>query len=769
MSSSLHINLPEQRFTEHLSQLLEVVNKAETTKDFTDAYAVIDPALHNGHDFRRLLLDDLMDAYINATWHLKPNDVPLRPALLLLEKQTGKLYLEAELREELRRRRAKQNNDQTRSLMVPQFVRVFGDKPRAELLDVLPHWENTFKAMVDMLESDNTFRARIRGHRMMDRTKTLFNRSFGESLDGILAAKKDARKGPYNKNELNDLWFAAEDAELPARVIKYFRKELGKMDNMMESSAEYNSKIAQLETIIELPWHTSHKQTLTVSQVKDRLDKSHSGLDNVKKPILEQVAIEQRIGRPSGTILCLNGPAGVGKTSLAQAAADAMGRPLVRISLGGKRDVTDIIGHRSTYINAKAGRIIEAVIQAGVKNPVILLDEIDKLAVNSGDQSDIEGALHEVLDPEQNKYFHDSFVDVDFDLSQVTFIATSNNKNQILSSLLDRMEVIEVPSYNAERKYEIARDHLLPKKMKACGISDNDFVLDNGTLEYIIAHYVREPGVRNLERQIEKMCRKIAFDLQTDKHVPLISARNIEDYLGKPKQQTNRLTFGDSVGIVNGLGVWGDTGALMPFEVIKVPTKKGFNIIRTGLMKDAMQESVDVVKSWIRANAEKCGLKQEDLDKIELHVDAVTDGVKDGPSAGAAFLTACMSALLDKPVRTDLAMTGKITLGGRVRAIGGTIEKLEGAMRDGMQYVIIPQDNVKDLKDAASEIEKKLKVIAVKTIDEVLNFALVDGLKALPDISEAKLVKSEGQNPGRQAPIPLLPYTPSTPSTPAGP
>jgi ATP-dependent Lon protease len=536
---------------------------------------------------------------------------------------------------------------------------------------------------------------------------------------------------------------------------------------MASSSDSYQSRLQPLLTLLDLPWSKRAKLVGNIKETQARMDAKHAGLDKVKDVISEQIAVQMRTGNGNGKILCLDGPPGIGKTSLAHTIAYATGRPIVRFALGGVHDSHEIRGHRSTYVNATPGRIVSAMIEAGVKNPIILLDEIDKVGHTSKNASDMEAALLEVLDPEQNSTFKDTFIDTEIDLSEVLFIATSNDKSQIMPALLNRMEVVDLPAYTSAQKLDIALKHLLPKQMVKNGVSENNLAISSDAIKLMIDKYVREPGVRELERTIEKICRKAALQLESGSTPRVIvHDGNLSDFLGKAHSSSRVLTRENAVGVVNGLGVAGNTGSVLPFEVIKMPSNGRFSIQRTGQMRDMMKESVDIISSWIRANSEKHGIKPDDLNKLELHVNAIGSMPKDGPSAGTAITSACLSALTGRALRADVAMTGEMTLGGRVRAIGGTLAKLEGAMKDGMTTVLIPKANVDDLSEASDEIRHKLKIIPVETIDEVLEHVFVgkSQLQLVWDDADARdATPREPATAGPTKPLLLPAPTPAAP------
>jgi ATP-dependent Lon protease len=493
--------------------------------------------------------------------------------------------------------------------------------------------------------------------------------------------------------------------------------------------------------VINLPWRKKSKVNHSIPNAESVLDDDHYGLDKVKERILEYLAVQQRVDKIKAPILCLVGPPGVGKTSLGQSIAKATNRKFIRMALGGVRDEAEIRGHRRTYIGSMPGKILQNMSKVAVRNPLFLLDEIDKLGMDF--RGDPASALLEVLDPEQNHTFQDHYVEVDFDLSDVMFVATSNTLN-IPAALLDRMEVIRLSGYTEEEKIHIAMDHLLPKVMKNNGVKAEELVVEESALRDIVRYYTREAGVRSLERDIGKICRKVvkklladseALKLAKSKEIPAkvtVTSENLNDYLG-----VRRFSFGmaekeNQIGQVNGLA-WTEVGGdLLTIEVADMPGKGV--IQRTGSIGDVMKESVEAARSVVRARARRLGITDNIFEKRDIHVHFPEGATpKDGPSAGIAITLAIVSALTQNPVRADVAMTGEITLRGEVLAIGGLKEKLLAAHRGGIKTVLIPEENVKDLTEIPDNVKNQLEIIPVRWIDKVLEVALVNPLTPLAD------------------------------------
>ena len=530
-------------------------------------------------------------------------------------------------------------------------------------------------------------------------------------------------------------------AQLPKDAKKKVDGELKKLKLMSPMSAEATVVRNYIDTVINLPWRKKSKVNHSIPNAESVLDDDHYGLDKVKERILEYLAVQQRVDKIKAPILCLVGPPGVGKTSLGQSIAKATNRKFIRMALGGVRDEAEIRGHRRTYIGSMPGKILQNMSKVAVRNPLFLLDEIDKLGMDF--RGDPASALLEVLDPEQNHTFQDHYVEVDFDLSDVMFVATSNTLN-IPAALLDRMEVIRLSGYTEEEKIHIAMDHLLPKVMKNNGVKIEELAVEESALRDIVRYYTREAGVRSLERDIGKICRKVvkkllanseALKLAKTKEVPakvVVTAENLSDYLG-----VRRFTFGmaekeNQIGQVNGLA-WTEVGGdLLTIEVADMPGKGV--IQRTGSIGDVMKESVEAARSVVRARARRLGIADSIFEKRDIHVHFPEGATpKDGPSAGIAITLAIVSALTQNPVRADVAMTGEITLRGEVLAIGGLKEKLLAAHRGGIKTVLIPEENVKDLTEIPDNVKNQLEIIPVRWIDKVLEVALVNPLTPLAD------------------------------------
>ncbi len=585
-----------------------------------------------------------------------------------------------------------------------------------KLLELLEH-------EVDILQVEKRIRGRVK--RQMEKSQREYY--LNEQVKAIQKELGDGEEGA----DLEELEKKIKAARMPKEARKKADAELKKLKLMSPMSAEATVVRNYIDTLVALPWSKKTKIKHDLRHAEDVLNEDHAGLDKVKERILEYLAVQQRVDKVKAPILCLVGPPGVGKTSLGQSVARATGRKFVRMALGGVRDEAEIRGHRRTYIGSMPGKVLQSLSKIGTRNPLFLLDEIDKLGMDF--RGDPSSALLEVLDPEQNHTFSDHYVEVDFDLSDVMFVATSNSMN-IPPALLDRMEVIRLSGYTEDEKVDIAQRYLLPKQRKNNGVKDEEMEVTESAIRGIIRYYTREAGVRSLEREISKICRKTVKGIQlkqTDGKV-VVSEENLNEYLGVRKFDFGRAEKKNQVGQVVGLA-WTEVGGdLLTIEAAVMPGKG--NIIRTGSLGDVMKESVEAARSVVRSRAQRLGIKDEMFEKRDIHIH-VPDGAtpKDGPSAGAAMTTAFVSALTGIPVKADVAMTGEITLRGEVTAIGGLKEKLLAAHRGGIKTVLIPEENVKDLQEIPENVKNHLEIVPVRWVDRVLELALVSVPQALPD------------------------------------
>ncbi len=595
-----------------------------------------------------------------------------------------------------------------------------------DLDNVKSRLENLYEQLereVDILNVDKKIRGRVK--RQMEKNQRDFYLN-----EQVKAIQKELGEGEEGA-DIEEIEKKIKAAKMPQEARKKAEGELKKLKLMSPMSAEATVVRTYIDVLTGLPWSKKTKIKHDLANAESVLDQDHYGLEKVKDRIVEYLAVQQRVDKLKAPILCLVGPPGVGKTSLGQSIAKATGRKYVRMALGGMRDEAEIRGHRRTYIGALPGKVLQSLTKAGTRNPLFLLDEIDKLGTDF--RGDPSSALLEVLDPEQNHTFGDHYVEVDFDLSDVMFVATSNSMN-IPAALLDRMEVIRLSGYTEDEKTSIAMRYLLPKQLKNNGVKDEELEVQEQAVRDIVRYYTREAGVRSLERELSKICRKVVKGIQLKKMEPkvLVTADNLNDFLGVRKFDYGRAEKHNQVGQVVGLA-WTEVGGdLLTIEAAMMPGKGV--ITRTGSLGDVMKESVEAARTVVRSRARVLGIKDEMFEKRDIHIH-VPDGAtpKDGPSAGAAMTTAFVSAITGIAVRGDVAMTGEITLRGEVTAIGGLKEKLLAALRGGIKTVLIPEENAKDLQEIPENVKNGLEIVPVKWIDQVLQIALVSQPVPLPD------------------------------------
>ena len=587
-----------------------------------------------------------------------------------------------------------------------------------EMSNVVERFEYLLGLMqseADLLQVEKRIRSRVK--KQMEKSQRDYYLN-----EQIKAIQKELGEEENAISEIEQLRQKIEEARMPLEAREKAEAELQKLKMMSPMSAEATVVRSYIDWMVQVPWHKRTKVKKDLAKAQDILDADHYGLERVKERILEYLAVQTRLNQLKGPILCLVGPPGVGKTSLGQSIANATGRKYVRMALGGVRDEAEIRGHRKTYIGSLPGKLIQKMAKVGVKNPLFLLDEIDKMS--SDMRGDPASALLEVLDPEQNAHFNDHYLEVDYDLSDVMFVATSNSMH-IPTPLLDRMEVIRLSGYTEDEKLNIATRHLINKQMERNGLKAGELTIDDSAIVDIIRYYTREAGVRNLEREISKICRKAVKTLLLDKKLKSIkvTAKNLHDYLGVKRFEFGRADTQNRVGEVTGLA-WTEVGGdLLTIETASVLGKGKLSY--TGSLGDVMKESIQAAMTVVRARAEKLGINPEFHEKRDIHIH-VPDGAtpKDGPSAGIAMCTALVSCLTGNPVKSEVAMTGEISLRGKVLPIGGLKEKLLAAHRGGIKTVIIPKDNVKDLEEIPENAKRDLNIHAVETIDEVLTIAL---------------------------------------------
>ena len=605
-----------------------------------------------------------------------------------------------------------------------------------ETLDV----KKRLNAIIKIMENETSIigvEKKIRGRVKTQMEKTQREYYLNEQLKAIQKELGEIEEG---KDETSSLNKSILKAKMPKEVEKKCMTELKKLKNMSPMSAEATVIRNYLDWMIDLPWYKKSEVDIDLSKALSVLEADHFGLEKVKERIIEFLAVQKRMEKIKGPILCLVGPPGVGKTSLGKSIAKATNREFVRVSVGGMRDEAEIRGHRRTYIGSLPGKIIQMMKKAGTKNPLILLDEIDK--IGNDYRGDPSSALLEALDPEQNSTFNDHYLEVDYDLSDVMFVTTANTLN-ILPPLLDRMEVIRLAGYTEDEKISIANKYLLPKQIKDNGVKDKEMTLSADIIKEIIRSYTKESGVRNLEREISKIARKVVKKVVSGEEKEVnVDLKNLNDYLGIQKFKFGELENKDKIGVVTGLAWTEYGGEILKIETVTMPGKGRMQI--TGKLGDVMQESVKAAKSFIRSKSLEYGIIPPVFEKQDFHIH-VPEGAtpKDGPSAGIGMVTSIVSAITNNPVKRDVAMTGEVTLTGQVLPIGGLKEKLLAAHRAGIKQVLIPKDNEKDLVDMPKKIIDDIKITPVEYADEVLKIALTKELKKVEWAEVEKISKTD--------------------------
>jgi ATP-dependent Lon protease len=601
-------------------------------------------------------------------------------------------------------------------------VKISEKQALLEIFDVVKRLEKVYALMegeISVMQTEKKIRNRVK--RQMEKTQREYY--LNEQMKAI---QRELGEQDDTRDELNELEKRIKKAKLSKEARTKAEAELKKLRSMSPMSAESTVVRNYLDWLLSIPWGKAKQKPIDLARAEEILDEDHYGLDKVKERILEYLAVQARTGALKGPILCLVGPPGVGKTSLGRSIAKATAREFVRVSLGGVRDEAEIRGHRRTYIGSMPGKIIQSMKKAKTTNAFFLLDEIDKMGADY--RGDPASALLEVLDPSQNSTFADHYLEVDYDLSPVMFVTTANSLN-MPQPLLDRMEIIRIPGYTEDEKVEIAKRHVLPKLTKDHGLKPEEFMVPEDTIRDLIRYYTREAGVRSLERELGNLARKTVRDLGRESLTSItIDPDRLAKYAGVRKYRYGEMDTEDQVGIITGLAYTDFGGDILTIEAVKMPGKGRMTV--TGNLKDVMKESISAANSYVRSRATQFGIEPPNFEKTDVHIH-VPDGAtpKDGPSAGAAMATAIVSVLTGIPIRKEIAMTGEVTLRGRVTAIGGLKEKLLAALRSGVKTVLIPQENEKDLADIPAKVKDALEIIPVNTMDEVL----VRALTRLPD------------------------------------
>ena len=604
--------------------------------------------------------------------------------------------------------------------------------------DRLEHLMALIESEIDLLDIEKRIRGRVK--KQMEKSQREYY--LNEQMKAIQKELGDMDDVP---NELEEIQNKINESGMPKEAKEKAEQELSKLKMMSPMSAEASVVRGYLDWMIGVPWKSKSKVRSNIDLADEILNSDHYGLDEVKERILEYLAVQKRVKKSNGNILCLVGPPGVGKTSLGRSIAKATNRKYIRMALGGVRDEAEIRGHRRTYIGSMPGKLIQKISKVGVKNPLFLLDEIDKMGMDH--RGDPASALLEVLDPEQNSTFSDHYLEVDYDLSDVMFVCTANSMN-IPAPLLDRMEIIRIPGYTEDEKVNICQRYLLPKQMKNTGVKEHELTLSEESLRHVVRHYTKEAGVRGLEREMAKICRKVVKENVTAKGENVkseIKPEDIEHYLGVQKFKYGVAEEEHQVGQVTGLAWTSVGGEILTIESA-ISLGKG-RIVKTGQLGDVMQESIQAALTVVKSRSEGLGLPHDFFETHDLHIH-VPEGAtpKDGPSAGIGMVTALMSVITNTEVRSDVAMTGEVTLRGKVLPIGGLKEKLLAAHRGGIKTVLIPDDNERDLKEIPENIKQELEIIPVKWVDEVLDVALTGNLeKNVASVIEKEAATQQNQ------------------------
>lgn len=725
-----------------LAEFLELIRTLERDPAVIKAYEHFPDNLKNGRSFGEMALDDLIDAFEEIMEGVSEDKIPVAfYARILAQRERKQLSKEA-VRNRLTAGLEKQELMESKP-SIPLFIQVImHDLSTQKVADVSNKMLQLGNALFKLMASEELLVSEQNmfgfTSRFMNSIQSVLNKRLEQNKPENANPKQDENTDENNK--LAELREKAEQAGMSEEALAQVKKQLERMSQMHPASPEYSTLNNYVDWLVSVPWSEESKLNTDISQTEDILDEDHYGMEKVKEAIAEHIAVQNHVGGATGSILCIVGPPGVGKTSIAKSIAKATGRAYERVALGGVHNEAEIRGHRRTYIGAQPGTIVKAMKKAGTRNPLIVLDEIDKIGgmTHNGDPS---AALLEVLDPAQNHTFRDNYLDVSYDLSKVMFFCTANYLGRIPPALRDRLEIIQLSGYNQEEKFEIAKRHLIPQQLNAKGLSDDYLSIDDASLRLLISDYTRESGVRQLEKQIGKLCRKAVMALEKGRSEPItITAETLKDYLGPSRVTQETIPDRDIIGQVNGLAYTSVGGCLLPIETVSIPSASA-SLTVTGNLGKVMEQSVTVAKGVIESRADSFGIDRQTLNKTKLQLHAPAGAIpKDGPSAGLAITTAMISTLTGVPVRRDIAMTGEISLNGRAMPIGGLPEKLEGALLAGVKTVLIPEANAKDLSDVPAYVKSGLEIITVSHIDDVLAHALTENV-----IAKAAKAKKEAE------------------------
>lgn len=740
-----------KQFAEHVGHsaftYMSYIRQLEDNTRICDALNSIPMSITKGRTLSDIVLDDMLERFTGIMAAAQGNKViPSEFYHYLFQKRLGddvatsEQEIEAHMLHEIEMQRQK-----PLPATLPTFLEILEPYLAAnELATLSNQWNDIFNEVVRLTSSDDALRVHIRNTSTQNAMVKVANNAILLKNTGGVGKVSGPRKinnvngttstegESEEENELEVLTKRLAEIEMPEKARSTINTLIKRTSKMPSEMNEYQKNITRLEFIADLPWNTMTETASDLQDAEGILNADHYGLDKVKERILRHIAVQIHTGATNGKILCLVGPPGVGKTSIAQSVAKALGRNYGRIALGGVHDESKIRGHGHTYVGADAGIILKAMKEAKSGNPLIVLDEIDKLGQSKGNPAD---ALLEVLDPAQNNSFRDDYAGIEYDISKTFFFATANDLSTVPGPLLDRMQVISLPGYQPDEKYEIASRYLLPKQMKQNGLSAETFSVEPEAIKALISDYTREAGVRRLEGKLNEICTLAVLKIVKGHEGPIkVTKADLKEYVGIPGGSKDEIPSEDMIGVVNGLSYSTVGGGVLPIEVNLSPSNSGFKIVVTGNLGKVMSESAAVAESLIHARAPQFGITDEKLNRARLHVHAPDGAVpKDGPSAGAAFTTALVSSLTSIPIRRDVAMTGEINSRGQVTAIGGLPEKLQGALAAGVKKALVPKENIPHLEEVPQNVRDQLEIVPVGTIEEVLAHALSEPLKPLPE------------------------------------
>lgn len=730
---------------------MSYIRQLEDNTRICDALDNIPTEITKGRTLTDIVLDDMMDRFTSIMAAAQGNKVvPSEFYHYLFQKRLGddvfatEQEIEAHMLHEIDKQRYKPLAE-----TLPTFLEILEPHlTQNELATLTNQWNQIFSEVVRLTASDDSLRIHTRNVSTQNAMVQVANNAIQLKKTGGTGKVIGKRKHNSNvdesnatddddENELEVLAKRLAEIDMPEKARETVNTLIKRTSKMSSQMNEYTKNIGRLEFIADLPWNVITATDTTLQAAEDTLNADHYGLQKVKDRILGHIAVQMHTGAASGKIICLVGPPGVGKTSFAQSVAKSLGRNYGRIALGGVNNESKIRGHEHTYVGADAGIVLKAIKEAKSSNALLVLDEIDKMDHGKGNPAD---ALLEVLDPSQNHSFRDHFVDIEYDISKTFFFATANDLSTIPGPLLDRMHVISLSGYQPDEKYEIATRYLLPKQMKAAGLSAETFSVDPEAIKALISDYTREAGVRRLEAKLNDICTEAVKKIVKGHEGPInVRKEDLKEYVGIPGGSKDQIPSEDMIGVVNGLSYSTVGGGVLPIEVNLSPSNSGFKIVVTGNLGKVMSESAALAESLIHARAPQFGITDEKLNRSRLHVHAPDGAVpKDGPSAGAAFTTALVSSLTGIPIRRDVAMTGEINSRGQVTAIGGLPEKLQGALAAGVKKALVPKENIPHLEEVPQNVRDQLEIVPVGTIEEVLAHALSEPLKPLVEAAPVK-------------------------------